>query len=210
MGVKLHLIRHGETAWSESGRHTGRTEVRLTAHGEQDSSRLRGRFRGVDFSHVFVSPRQRALRTCELAGLGGRAQIAPDLAEWDYGDEEGRTSSEIHERQPQWNLFRDGCPGGESPDQVSARADRLIVCLGLLEGNVAVFTHGHFGRVLGARWIGLPVIEAQHFLLSTTSLSVLSHEHDHPDHPAIDLWNDVSHKAHVDEAQTLVPPTIHT
>ena len=155
---------------------------------------MRGRLRGVDFPHVFTSPCQRSRRTCELAGRGAPARIEPDLAEWDYGDDEGLTTAEISERQPSWNLFNDGCPGGELPAQVSARADRLMARLRRLDGNVALFTHGHFGRVLGVRWIGLPVPSAQCFLLSTASLSILSHEHDCIDWPAIALWNDVSHK----------------
>ena len=166
----------------------------MTEEGEQDSRQLLDRFRGLDFRTVLTSPRQRARRTCELAGLGAVAQIDPELAEWDYGDYEGLTTAEIYERHPNWNLFRDGCPGGESPTQVSARGDRLIARLRAGDGNLALFTHGHFGRVLGLRWIGWPVLAAQHFLLSTTSLSVLGYEHDRLDQPAIVLWNDVSHK----------------
>jgi probable phosphoglycerate mutase len=191
----LHLIRHGETAWSLSGRHTGKTEVSLTQPGEGDSRRLLARLRGVGFHRVFTSPRRRAHRTCELAGLGAVARIEPDLAEWDYGDYEGLTTAEIHERHPRWNIFRDGCPTGESPEQVAARADRLLARLRPLEGNVALFTHGHFGRVLGARWIGLPVRDARRFLLSSASLSLLGYEHGRADQPAVVLWNDVSHTA---------------
>lgn len=213
VSVKLHLIRHGETAWSLSGQHTGRTEIPLTDQGEQDSRQLHERLRGVDFSHVFMSPRQRARRTCELAGLGALARIEPDLAEWDYGDYEGLTTTEIHEQNPDWNLFRDGCPGGESLAQAVARAHRLLARLRLLEGNVALFTHGHFGRVLGVRWVGLPVRKAQHFLLSTASLSILGYEHDRIDQPAVDLWNDVSHKTSITPRPALAavriehPPT---
>ena len=194
VGATLHLIRHGETTWALSGRHTGQTEVALTEHGEQDSRRLQARLRAVGFRHVFTSPRLRARRTCELAGLDALARVEPDLAEWDYGDFEGLTTAEISERHPGWNVFRDGCPGGESPAQATARADRLLARLRRLEGDVALFSHGHFGRVLGVRWIGLPVLEAQHFLLGTASLSLLGHEHDRADQPAIALWNDVSHK----------------
>jgi len=200
VSVNLHLIRHGETAWTLSGRHTARTDLPLTEQGEQDSHRLRGRLQGVAFRHVLTSPRQRARRTCELAGLGALARVEPDLAEWDYGDDEGLTTAEISRRQPDWNIFRDGSPGGESPAQVSARADRLMARLRLLDGDVALFTHGHFGRVLGVRWIGLPLLEARHFLLSTASHSVLSHEHDRRDHPVVGLWNDVSHLSPVAEA----------
>jgi len=212
VSAKLHLVRHGETAWSLSGRHTGQTEVPLTEQGEQDSRRLLERFRGVDFHHVLTSPRQRARRTCELAGLGALARIEPDLAEWDYGDYEGLTTAEIYERHPDWNLFRAGCPGGESPAQAAARADRLLARLRLLEGNVALFTHGHFGRVLAVRWIGLLVRKAQHFLLSTASLSMLGYEHERMDQPALALWNDVSHKISITPRPALAavgiePPT---
>jgi len=203
VSAQLHLIRHGETAWSLSGRHTGHTEVPLTEQGEQDSRRLLERFRGIDFRHVLTSPRQRARRTCELAGLGALARIEPNLAEWDYGDYEGLTTPEIYEQRPDWNLFRDGCPGGESPAQVAARADRLLARLLPLEGDVALFTHGHFGRVLAVCWIGLPVRDAQHFLLSPASLSMLGYEHDRIDQPAVALWNDVSHKISITPSPAL-------
>jgi len=188
----LHLIRHGETEWSLSGRHTGRTDLPLSQQGEANARQLAGRLRTTTFSRVFTSPRRRARLTCELAGLGAMAQIEPDLAEWDYGDYEGKRSVEIFTARPDWNLFRDGCPHGESPAQISDRADRLIARLRALDGNVALFSHGHFGRVLGARWIGLPAIEAQHFLLGTASLSLLGYEHDRADQPVISLWNAAS------------------
>ena len=191
---RLYLVRHGETAWSLSGQHTGRTDVPLTEQGEQDARDLAKRLRAVRFSRVFTSPRQRARRTCELVGLDAVAALEPDLAEWDYGDYEGQRSVDIRKERPDWILFRDGCPHGESPVQVSERADRVIARLRALEGNTAIFSHGHFGRVLAARWIGLPVSHAQHFLLSTASLSVLGHEHNLAGESAIVLWNAVSNE----------------
>ena len=144
---RLVLIRHGETAWSLSGQHTGRTDIPLTEQGEQDARKLAERLRAVRFSRVFTSPLQRARRTCELAGLGEVAEIEPDLTEWDYGDYEGQRPADIRKGRPDWNVFRDGCPRGELPTQVSERADRLIARLRTLEGNMATFSHGHFGRV---------------------------------------------------------------
>lgn len=186
---RLYLIRHGETAWTLSGQHTSRTDIPLTERGEQDARRWAERLLAVRFGHVFTSPLQRARRTCELAGLGEVAEIEPDLAEWDYGDYEGLRPVEIRKGRPDWNVFRDGCPHGESPAQVSDRVDRLIARLRTLEGNIAIFSHGHLGRVLAARWIGLSVTQAQHFLLSPTSLSIFGYEHDRAEHPAIVLWN---------------------
>ncbi len=186
---RLYLIRHGETAWSLSGQHTGRTDIPLTKQGEQDARELAEPLRSVSFSRVFSSPRRRAVRTCELAGLGFVAEIDPDLAEWDYGDYEGLRSVDIVKVRPDWNLFRDGCPGGESPVQVLERADRVIARLHALEGNIAIFSHGHFGRVLAARWIGLPVRQAQHFLLSAASLSILGYENNLAEEHTIVLWN---------------------
>ena len=185
----VYLLRHSETAWSLSGQHTGRTEIPLTARGEATARNLGAHLSGIPFAHVLVSPRQRAWRTCELADLSSSAQLAADLAEWDYGDFEARRSADIRRGRPQWDLFHDGCPGGERPDQISHRADRLIARLRSLEGNIALFTHGHFGRVFGVRWIGLPVGAARHFLLDPASLSVLGYEHDCPGQPAIVQWN---------------------
>ena len=189
MPLHLYLIRHGETPWSLSNQHTSRTEIPLTEKGEGDARRLGARLRGTVFSRVFTSPRLRARHTCELSGLAAAAEIEPDLAEWDYGDYEGLCSADILQARPDWNLFRDGSPGGESAAQISIRADRLIARLCALEGNVALFTHGHIGRVLGMRWIGLPVIAAQHLLLGVASLSILGYEHDRRSQPAIALWN---------------------
>jgi broad specificity phosphatase PhoE len=195
---RLYLIRHGETAWSLTGQHTGRTDIPLTEQGEQDARKLAKRLRVVTFSRVFTSPLQRARRTCELAGLGEVAEIEPDLTEWDYGDYEGQRPVDIRDGRPDWNLFRDGCPRGESPAQVSERVDRLIARLRTLEGNIAAFSHGHFGRALAARWIGLQVGQAQHFLLSTASLSILGYEHNRADEPAVVLWNAISNDISVE------------
>ncbi len=189
MSLHLYLIRHGGTAWSISGQHTGRTDIPLTPLGENEARRLARRLRGIAFTHVLTSPSQRARRTCELAGVEPKAEIEPDLAEWDYGDYEGRRSVDIRKEQPDWDVFRDGCPHGEMPAQISDRADRLIAHLRSLDGNVALFSHGQFGCVLAARWIGLPVIEAQHFQLGTASLSVLGNDPHHPEVPVIALWN---------------------
>lgn len=186
---RVYLIRHGETEWSASGKHTGRTEIPLTARGEDEGRELGRRLRGIPFARVQTSPRQRAVRTCQLAGLGPVTEVDPDLAEWDYGDYEGQLSTHIHENRPGWNLFRDGCPGGESPEHVTDRADRVIARLRMLQGEIAVFTHGHFGRVLGARWIGLSVRTGQCLLFRTASISILSYEHDRADQPVLALWN---------------------
>jgi len=191
---RLYFIRHGETAWSLSGQHTSRTDIPLTEQGEQEARRLKERLRTATFAQVFTSPRRRARRTCALADLAAGAVIEPELAEWDYGDYEGRRSVDIYQERPNWNLFRDGCPGGETPAQVSDRADRLIARLRALDGNIALFSHGQFGCVLAARWIGLPIIEGPHFLLSTASLSILGYEPHHPGVPVIALWNASSHE----------------
>jgi probable phosphoglycerate mutase len=189
--LQLYFIRHGETAWSLSGQHTGRTDIPLTAHGEDEARGLEPCLRAIEFARVLTSPLQRARRTCELAGLGGSAEAEPDLSEWDYGAYEGQLSADLRKERPDWSLFRDGSPGGESPAQVSARADRLIAKLQALEGNVALFSHRQFGCVLAARWIGLPVIEGQHFALGPASLSILGHEESHPKTRVIALWNTV-------------------
>ncbi len=189
---QIFLVRHGETDWSLSGRHTSHTDIPLTEAGE-DSARVLGRrLRGKHFTQVLTSPRQRSLRTCELAGLGLQAESTEDLSEWDYGDYEGITSIEILEERPDWNLFRDGCPNGESADQVSDRADRFIARLRMLEGDVVLFSHGHFGRVLGARWIGMPVRDARRLLFDPTALCLLTYEKDRAESPVIALWNSVA------------------
>ena len=187
--LRIHLVRHGETAWSLSGRHTSTTELPLTELGEDAALKLGTRLQHIEFSHVFTSPRLRAQRTCELVGLKAVPEIIPDLAEWNYGDYEGRTPVEIHAIKPTWNIFQDGAPNGESPEQVNQRVNRLIAALGELTGNVAIFTHGHLGRVIGARWINLQIKHAQSFILGTDSHSVLGYEHDRLNQPAIELWN---------------------
>ena len=190
MPVRLYFIRHGETEWSLSGRHTGHTDLPLTERGEQNARLLGERLRLVRFIRVFTSPSQRAHQTCALAALAPAAEIEPDLAEWDYGEYEGRRRADIRKVRPDWNLFRDGCPHGEMPAQISDRADRLIADLRALEGNIALFSHGHFGCVLAARWIGLPVIEGQHFQLLTASLTILGYEPHDPELPVIVLGSE--------------------
>ena len=184
----VYLIRHGETEWSASGRHTGRTDIPLTAEGERKAKGLRERFKGVMFDRVFTSPLQRARRTCELAGFGDRAKTDPDLLEWNYGDYEGRKSSEILSQRPGWLLFRDGCPNGEQPADVGARADRVIARLRAADDPALVFSSSHISRVLAARWLGLAPSEGRLFVLGTTSVSILGYEHD-KDEPVLSLWN---------------------
>ena len=187
----ITLARHGETAWTKTRQHTGRTDLPLTEQGEQDARRLGARLHGMTFAKVFTSPLQRAARTCALAGLGAAAESDPDLVEWDYGKYEGRTSAEIRAEQPGWELFRDGCPGGESPAQVGARADRVVARLRALDSDVALFSSAHFLRVLTARWLGLEPAAGRLFLLGTASLSALTYEHDRA-HPVVGLWNELA------------------
>jgi broad specificity phosphatase PhoE len=186
----VYLVRHGETEWSHLGLHTSRSDVPLSADGEAQAARLAPRLAAVSFSRVFTSPRIRATRTCELAGLGPLAIAEPDLAEWGYGQYEGLRSAEISAIRPGWRLFRDGCPGGESPAQVSERADRVVAMLRQLSGAVAVFTHGHFGRALAARWADLPVWAGEGLLLEPAALGVLGFEHGSAASPVISLWNE--------------------
>jgi len=188
-GPQLYFIRHGETEWSRSGQHTGNTDIPLTANGEDEARALRPWLQQIPFTFVLTSPRQRARTTCTLAGLGGEAEIEPALSEWDYGDYEGRRSDDIRSQRPGWTVFRDGCPSGETPAVISNRADLLIARLLLMAGNVALFSHGQFGAVLAARWIGLPVIKGQHLLLGPASLSILGNNPSHPDVRMISLWN---------------------
>ena len=187
----VYLARHGETAWSLAGRHTGLSDLPLTEAGERQARRLGERLRGLAVAKVFTSPLRRAARTCELAGFGAAAETVPDLVEWDYGDYEGRTSAEIKAARPEWRLFRDGCPGGESPAQVGARADRLVERLRAAEGDVLVFSSGHILRSLAARWLKLEVGAGARLLLGTASLSALGYEHA-LDEPVIRLWNEVA------------------
>jgi probable phosphoglycerate mutase len=189
MTLRLYIVRHGETEWSLSGQHTGRADLPLTAHGEDEARALQPWLRHIRFARVLTSPLQRARRTCELAGLAAAAEVEPDLAEWAYGDYEGQLSRDIRKVRPGWSVFRDGCPNGEMPDQVAARAERLIARLCAVDGSVALFSHGQFSRVVAAQWIGLAVIEAQHFALGTASLSILSFDPAHPEVRVIELWN---------------------
>jgi len=189
----VYVTRHGETAWSLSGQHTGRTDLPLTPNGERNAKRLGERLKGFTFAKVFTSPLQRASRTCALAGFGAMAEVDADLVEWNYGEYEGRTSAEIHAERPNWDLFRDGCPGGESPVQVGERADRVVQRIRAVMGSVLLFSSGHFLRVLAARWLALgPGSAGRYFLLSTASLSALSYEHSLA-RPVIRLWNDDHH-----------------
>src|SRR5215813_3646869 len=189
----VYLARHGETAWTLSGQYTGLTDLPLTERGERNARNLEERLRGLNFAKVFTSPLQRAKRTCELAGFGAVAEIDRDLVEWNYGDYEGRRSAEIHREHPDWELFRDGCPAGESPTQASARADRVVSRVRAVPGDVLLFSSGHFIRVLAARWIGLEVTaNAKRFMLSTASLSAVGYEKDES-LPVIRLWNDTHH-----------------
>jgi broad specificity phosphatase PhoE len=189
---QIYLARHGETEWSLSGQHTGRTDIPLTERGERNARSLGQRLKGTAFAHVLTSPLQRARRTCELAGFAAHAQVDGDLVEWDYGDYEGQRTADIRKERPDWVLFRDGCPGGETLAAVGARADRLIARLRSYLGDVLLFSHGHFLRILAARWLGLPVPEARLFLLSTASLSILGYEQS-VDRPVLRLWNDDRH-----------------
>jgi len=188
----VYLARHGETAWSLSGQHTGTTDLPLTENGERNALRLGERLKGAKFAKVYTSPLQRARRTCELAGFGTVADVDPDLAEWDYGQYEGLTSAQIHARNPGWQLFRDGCPGGESLQQIGARADRVVSRVRAAEGDVLLFSSGHILRVIASRWLGLEPSAGRYFLLSTASLSQLSYEHNFSE-PVIRLWNDTHH-----------------
>src|SRR2546427_4475632 len=188
----VYLARHGETAWTLSGQHTGLTDLALTERGERNACRLEERLRGLSFAKVFTSPLQRARRTCELAGFGSIAEIDRDLVEWNYGEYEGRRTVEIHAERPGWQLFRDGCPGGESPQQVAARADGVVNRVRAVPGDVLLFSSGHFLRMLASRWVGIETSSAIAFMLSTASLSALGYEN-RLDQPVIRLWNETRH-----------------
>jgi broad specificity phosphatase PhoE len=188
----VYLARHGETAWTLSGQHTGLTDLPLTERGERNAQRLQERLRGFTFGKVFTSPLQRAKRTCELAGFGSLAEIDRDLLEWNYGEYEGRLTTDIHKERPDWQLFRDGCPGGESPHDVAARADRVVQRVRAVKGDVLLFSSGHFLRVLAARWLGLDATFGKYFVLSTASVSALGYEHNRSE-PVIRLWDDTRH-----------------
>ncbi len=183
---RVFLIRHGETEWSLSGQHTGVTDIPLTENGRNVARRLAPALAKERFALVLSSPRQRSLETARIAGFGERVQIDPDLSEWDYGEYEALTTPQIRERVPGWTVFTHPCPGGETAEQVAARADRVLARAAAAGGDVALFSHGHMGRVLGVRWLGLPPSEGRHFLLGTATLNVLGHERTTP---AIAIWN---------------------
>jgi probable phosphoglycerate mutase len=184
--VNVFVIRHGETAWSLSGQHTGVTDIPLTDKGRRLAEELRPMLAKEAFKLVLVSPMQRARETCMLAGLDDNAVVDSDLKEWNYGEYEGLTPKQIHKVRPGWMIFRDGCPGGETPEQVSMRVDRVVARTRIINGDVALFAHGHVLRVLAARWIGLPAEGGQHFLLDTGTLCVLG---DYFNVPAVRIWN---------------------
>ncbi|MGO9110329.1 MAG: histidine phosphatase family protein [Thermoguttaceae bacterium] len=188
----LYLARHGETVWSVSGQHTGLTDLPLTERGERNARNLAERLKGLTFTTVLTSPLQRAVRTCELAGFGAQAKVDRCLLEWDYGEYEGRQTADIRRERPDWQLFRDGCPGGETPNQVGVRADRVVSRLRAVHGDALLFSSGHFLRVLAARWLGLEPAAGRYFALSTASVSALGYEHD-LSQPVIRLWDDTRH-----------------
>ena len=187
-----YLARHGETAWSLSGQHTGRTDLPLTERGERNARQLAERLKGLTFANVWTSPLQRAMLTCELAGFEAVAEVDRDLLEWNYGDYEGRRTAEIQAERPHWQLFRDGCPGGETLEEIGARADRVVNRVRAVQGHVLLFSSGHFLRVLAARWLGVEPGAGRFFLLSTASLSALGYEHN-LSQPVIRLWDDTRH-----------------
>jgi probable phosphoglycerate mutase len=187
---EIYLARHGETAWTISHQHTGRSDIPLTERGESNARNLGERLRGMTFAKVMVSPLERARRTALLAGFGDRGEVIPDLMEWDYGRYDGLTTAEIRRENPGWSLFRDGCPGGESVQDVGTRADRVVAKLRAIDDRVLLFGHAHFFRVLAARWLGLAPSDGRLLYLSTASLSVPGYEHSREE-PVIRLWNDV-------------------
>ena len=190
---RLFLARHGDTAWTDSHQKTGRTDVPLNERGEERARQIGVHLSRFSFSHVFTSPLERASRTCELAGFGARAEVDPDLLEWDYGRFEGKRTGEILELQPGWELFRDGCPEGELPGDVAGRADRFIARVHKLAGDVLAFSSGHISRMIAARWLGLPPAAGRIFYCDPASVGMLGFEHSRLDEPIIELWNYVRH-----------------
>jgi probable phosphoglycerate mutase len=189
---QVFIARHGETEWSLSGQHTGMTDLPLTPRGERNARALCARLAGISFDRVFTSPLQRARRTCELAGFGDRAAIDNDLVEWNYGQYEGRTTADIRAERPGWEIFRDGCPGGESVAEITARADRVVGRLRQLGGKVLLFSSAHFLRVFAPRWCGVDANFGRFLHLDTATVSVVGYNHD-LNEPAICLWNDGRH-----------------
>jgi probable phosphoglycerate mutase len=192
MFPQVFLARHGETAWTVSGQHTGLSDIPLTERGERNARRLGERLKGLSFARVFSSPLQRARRTGELAGFGDRIELDPDLVEWNYGRYDGKTTAEILKENPKWQLFLDGCPDGESVAQIGARADRVVARLRAVDGDVLVFSSGHFLRVLAARWCGVDPPAGRYFYLGTATLSAVGYDHNRNE-PVIRLWNDARH-----------------
>jgi broad specificity phosphatase PhoE len=191
---KLFLARHGDTAWTESRQRTGRTDIALNRTGEERARQLGERLRRFSFARVFTSPLQRASKTCELAGFASVATVDPDLLEWDYGRLEGMVLKQVHKEQPGWELYRDGCPGGESPRDVAARADRFVAHAREIEGDVLAFSSGHIIRMIAARWLGLPPAAGRFFYCRPASVGVLGYEHKNRDEPIIGLWNHVAQR----------------
>ena len=189
---QVYLVRHGETAWSITGQHTGRTDIPLTERGERAAQGLRAGLEELSFAQVFTSPLQRARQTAELAGFGESAEADPDLMEWDYGDYEGRRTVDIRAEHPDWGLFESGCPGGETLVQVATRADRVVAKIRALGSNVLVFAHRDILRMLITRWLALPAIEARRFNLATASVSTLGYDHG-LNEPILHRLNDAGH-----------------
>jgi probable phosphoglycerate mutase len=189
-GGELWLVRHGETEWSASGRHTGRTDIDLTEAGRRNATALRERLSGTEFSRVLTSPSMRARVTCELAGFADRAEVDEDLYEWDYGQDEGLTTEEIREDRPGWTVWSQGVRGGETADDLCRRADRVVEAAQKSSGAVLAFAHGHICRVIGARWIGLDAVDGSRLKLSTAAICVLAYDHEVP---ALERWNDTGH-----------------
>ncbi|MGA2582938.1 MAG: histidine phosphatase family protein [Tepidisphaeraceae bacterium] len=187
---RLFLLRHGDTDWSDSRKHTGRTDIPLNASGEQHALLLGARLKGERFARVFVSPLLRVRRTCQLAGFADQAEICPNLTEWDYGDFEGLLTADVHRTRSDWYLYRDGAPNGESPDQVAARADRFINLVRPIDGDVAAFSSAQIIRMVAARWLGLPPLAAKYFYTATASVGILGYEHDQIQ-PVVHLWDDL-------------------
>lgn len=190
---KIYLARHGETRWSVSGQHTGTSDIPLTQQGEKNAKRLSKRLEGLAFKKVLSSPLQRAIKTGELAGFGDQLSIDPDLIEWNYGDYEGMTTVDIQKNNPNWFIFRDGCPHGESPQQIAERCDRMIKKLRAIDGNILIFAHAHILRMLTTRWLGLEPEQGRLYFLNTGSLSILGYEHNNYSEPVIRLWNEISY-----------------
>ncbi|MCE9532444.1 MAG: histidine phosphatase family protein [Planctomycetes bacterium] len=188
----IYRARHGETEWALALKHTGRTDIALTTKGEHEARNLGKRLKGITFDRVLTSPLQRARKTAELAGFASVLEVEPDLQEWDYGHFEGMLSVEIHKTHPKWHVFHDGCPGGESVADITARIDGLLKRIAKMEGNVLLFAHGHVLRVLAARFLGFDLSLGQSLYLGTASVSILGYEHP-PHDPVIRLWNDRLH-----------------